>query len=62
MSFYLVRDDEAYLVEVLPDKSLRVELGDGTGTTLTFRPHTWSVMDYGWLIPWNGWETHLKKV
>jgi hypothetical protein len=58
MNYYLARNDEAYLVKELPDNSLRVDLRDGT--TLTFRPQSWRVMDYGWLIPWNGWETHLK--
>jgi hypothetical protein len=62
MNFYLVRNDEAYLVKELPDNSLQVELRDGTGTMLTFRPHSWRVMDSGWLVPWNGWETHLKKL
>jgi hypothetical protein len=62
MNFYLARNDEAYLVREVPDHSLQVELRDGTGTTLTFQPGSWRVMDYGWLVPWNGWETHLKKV
>ena len=62
MNFYLTRNDEAYLVKELPDNSLQVELLDGTGAMLTFRAHSWRVMDYGWLVPWNSWETHLNKV
>jgi hypothetical protein len=60
VNFYLTRNDEAYLVKELADHSLNVELRDGTGTILTFQPHTWRVVDYGWLIPWNGSGTRLK--
>lgn len=58
MNFYLARNDEAYLVKELPDKYLRVQLRDGA--TITFPPQSWRVMDYGWLVRWNSWETHLK--
>jgi len=59
MNFYLAQNDAAYLVKVLPDNSLRVELQNGI--TITFPPHSWRVMDYGWLVPWSDWQTHLKK-
>jgi hypothetical protein len=58
MNFYLARNDDVYLVNVLLDGSLQVELRDSI--TITFSPQTWRVMDYGWLITWSGWETHLK--
>lgn len=60
MNFYLVRNDEAYLVKAQPDNSLQVELQNGI--TITFPAYTWRVMDYGWLVPWTEWEKHLKKV
>jgi hypothetical protein len=43
MNFYLVQNAEAYLVKVLPDDSLQVQLRNGT--TITFPPGSWRVMD-----------------
>lgn len=57
MNFYLAQNDEEYMVKALSDNSLKVELRDGT--TIIFPPNSWRVMDYGWLVPWNNWETQL---